>query len=191
MPRPLGTASPHGDVGDDSRPAAAAFASLLGPGRCLDRAGSRYPGRPLGRAALFRTRLGLDRQSQSEHVHSDRHRHRRCLPLQRGRHPLPTDLSGHVSRPRREVPVYFEAAPSSPPSCSWARCSSSAPGARRRAQSRRSSASPRRPHGGSCDDGREEDVAARPGAGRRSAPHPPGRKGAGRRRRRRGHEFGR
>jgi Cu+-exporting ATPase len=35
----------------------------------------------LGRLAVLRARLAVDRQSQPEHVHAHRHRHRRCLWL--------------------------------------------------------------------------------------------------------------
>ena len=38
-------------------------------------------GRALGRLAVLRARLGVDRQSQLEHVHADRHRRRRGVRL--------------------------------------------------------------------------------------------------------------
>ena len=40
---------------------------------------SRHPRRPLGRMALLPAFLDFARQSQPQHVHPDRHGHRRCL----------------------------------------------------------------------------------------------------------------
>ena len=51
----------------------------------LDRPRARDAGRVLGRLAVLRARLGVDRQPQPEHVHADRARRRRGLRLQRRR----------------------------------------------------------------------------------------------------------
>ena len=59
----------------------------------LDRAGARHAGGGLGRAALLRTGLGVDRQPLAQHVHADRAWRGRGLRVQRGRH----DRAGHLS----------------------------------------------------------------------------------------------
>ena len=54
---------------------------------------ARHAGRVLGRLAVLRARVGVDREPQPEHVHADRDGRRLGVPLQRGRH----DRAGHVS----------------------------------------------------------------------------------------------
>ncbi len=48
----------------------------------MDSVRSRDPGCPLGRMAILRTRMGVARQSQFEHVYADRPRHRHGVYLQ-------------------------------------------------------------------------------------------------------------
>ena len=55
----------------------------------------------MGGGSAVRPRLSLVRQPQPEHVHADRHRHRRGLRLQRVGHLRPGALPGGVSRSRR------------------------------------------------------------------------------------------
>ena len=77
----------------------------------LDPARARHAGRAVGGLAVLRARLALDRHAQSQHVHADRHGHRRRLALQRGR-----DACARASSRRPSAastarsPVYFEAA---------------------------------------------------------------------------------
>ena len=70
--------------------------------------------RPVGRLALLRARLAVGGQPQPEHVHADRARRVRRLPLQRGRNAASRDLPAFVpcgkaerspstSRPRRVI----------------------------------------------------------------------------------------
>ena len=76
----------------------------------LDRPGARDAGRVLVRLAVLRARVGLDRQSQPEHVHADRARRRRSRTA---------TASSRLSRPgcfppgswmHGDVPTYFDTA---------------------------------------------------------------------------------
>ena len=73
---------------------------------------SRHACSALVRLAVLSARLGLDRQSQHQYVHADRHGHRRGVCLQRCGNVVPADLfgifrsTGMGDRPD----VYFEAA---------------------------------------------------------------------------------
>ena len=98
--------------------------------------------------------------AQSQHVHADRHGHRRRLDLQRCRHAccpassrrpsaVMTARSRSISRPP----------PSSPCWCSWARCWNCARASGHRAPSGRCSTSRPRRRAASNADGGEEDVA--------------------------------
>ena len=55
------------------------------PQRDVLRNGAVHAGRPVGRMAVLRARLAVDRHAQPQHVHADRTRHRRRLLLQPGR----------------------------------------------------------------------------------------------------------
>ena len=81
-----------------------------GCARQLGRTGVVDAGGVLGRMAVFRARVALDRQPQSQHVHPDRARRRRRVFVQRHRHDrtrtLPANRSdawrgGHLLRHRR------------------------------------------------------------------------------------------
>ena len=62
---------------------------------------SRHARRAVGRLALLRARLAVAQDAQSQHVHPDRHGHRRCLGLQRrGRRPA-RSLPAGLPRTRR------------------------------------------------------------------------------------------
>ena len=68
-------------------------------------------GRAVGGLAVLRARLGLAQDPQPQHVHADRHGHRRGVGLQHRRHPrcracFPAAFRGMDGA----VPVYFEAA---------------------------------------------------------------------------------
>ena len=71
---------------------------------------ARDAGRALGRLAVLRARLGVDREPQPEHVHADRARRRRRVRLQRRRdaraRAVPASFRGHGG----SVAVYFEPA---------------------------------------------------------------------------------
>ena len=70
----------------------------------LDSTRARDAGRAVGGLAVLRAGMGLARQSQSQHVHPDRHGHGRRLDLQRGRdgraRPLPAGVPRHGRRGR-------------------------------------------------------------------------------------------
>ncbi len=76
----------------------------------LDPARARDAGRAVGRLAVLRARLAVAGHAQSQHVHADRHGHRRGLDLQRRRDAapglFPPAFRGHDGA----VAVYFEAA---------------------------------------------------------------------------------
>ena len=77
----------------------------------LGSAGAGHAGRPLGRLAVLRARLGLAREPQPQHVHPHRHRRRR-RPTVTVWSP-PSFLTSSRTRFRShggEVGVYFEAA---------------------------------------------------------------------------------
>ncbi len=128
---------------------------LSGRALAVDRARARDARRPLGRMAVFRPRLGLDRQPQPQHVHADRAGdwgRLRCTASSRRSSPA-------SSRPRSAATAARSRSTSRPPRssrrwCSSARCSSSAPGARRRAPSRHCSGSS--PEDGAADPRRRQ-----------------------------------
>ena len=90
------------------RPRAACLSAArhlhLGPVRAVDAGG------PVGRVAILSARLGIARQSPSEHVHLDRPRDRHSLPLQPSRHFRPGIFPAGLPDDGRQVSVYFEAA---------------------------------------------------------------------------------
>ena len=61
----------------------------------------RDAGRAVGRLAVLRARLAIAGHAQSQHVHADRHGHRRRLCLQPGRHVRAGNFPGRIPRPRR------------------------------------------------------------------------------------------
>ena len=73
----------------------------------LGRVGAGDAGGAVGRLAVLRTRLAVDRQPQSEHVHADRDRHRHGLSIQRDRNARAANFSGVVSRPGRRAGRVF------------------------------------------------------------------------------------
>ena len=77
----------------------------------LDSVRLRDAGGAVGRLAVLRARLAVAAHAQPQHVHADRHGHRRRLCLQRGRDLRARHFPGSLPRPwRRAVAVYFEAA---------------------------------------------------------------------------------
>ena len=80
---------------------AARAARFIAAATQLVSARSCHSGGALGRMAVLSARLGVHRQSQSKHVHADRHRSRHCVRLQSGRHAFPRRFSAIVPRPRR------------------------------------------------------------------------------------------
>ena len=64
----------------------------------------------VGRLAVLRARLAIARHAQSQHVHADRHGHRRRLCLQPGRHVRAGNFPASIPRPWRRAGLYFEAA---------------------------------------------------------------------------------
>ena len=141
----------------------AAACALLGHRRValgLDRARARDAGRPLGRMAVLRARLGVDRQPPPEHVHADRARRRRGVRATASSRPRPDSFptrsamhgAGRASTSRRRR--------SSSCWCCSARCWSCA----RAAETERGDPSAARP--------RAEDGAAHRSGRRRSATSP-------------------
>ena len=76
----------------------------------LDRVRARDAGRALGRLAVLRARLGVDRQPAPQHVHADRARRRRGVRLQRGRDARARTCFRDSFRMDGAVAVYFEPA---------------------------------------------------------------------------------
>ncbi len=100
------------------------------------------------------------RHAQSQHVHADRHGHRRRLRLQRRRDARARPVPGRV--PRRTTArsrSISRPPPSSPCWCCSARCWSCARASAPRARSARCSISRPRPRAASRDDGSDEEVA--------------------------------
>ena len=97
----------------------------------LDRPDLRDAGRLLGRLAVLRARLGVDREPAREHVHADCARRRRRVSVQRRRHARAAALSRRL--PRRTASSRPTSTPrwSSPCWCCSGRCSSCAPAAGR------------------------------------------------------------
>ncbi len=88
-------------------------------------AGPGHAGRAVGRRAVLRARVAVDRQPQPEHVHADRARRGRGLPVQRGRDAGARRLPAVVPHaPTAAWPSTSRPPRSSSCSCSWARCSS-------------------------------------------------------------------
>ena len=120
----------------------------------------RYPGRAVGRLALLRARLAVAQDPQSQHVHIDRHGHRRRLGLQRHRHPrCPASSRRPSAIMTARSPSTSKPPPSSPCSCSSARSSNYAPASGPPAPSAHSSISHPRPR-----------AASKPTAARRTSP---------------------
>ena len=141
--------------------------------------------RPVGGLAVLRAGLALARHAQPQHVHADRHGHRRGMALQRRRDARAGTLPGRVSRHGRRRRRLFRGRRG------HHRAGAARPGAgaaRPRIDRRRDprAARPRaqdrapRPPGRQRGGGR-----ARPGRGRRRLARAAGRARAGRRRRRR------
>jgi hypothetical protein len=61
----------------------------------------RHAGGPLGRLAVLRARMGIDRKSQPQHVHADRARHRDGVRLQRRWYTRAPAVPGLVPDPRK------------------------------------------------------------------------------------------
>ena len=78
--------------------------------KAVGAAGPVDSGGAVGRLAVLRTRLAVDRHAQPEHVHADRARHRGGVRLQRVRGALPRRAPARHSRHGGVPPVYFEAA---------------------------------------------------------------------------------
>ena len=77
----------------------------------LARTAARDSGRAVVRRAILPALLGIARESQPEHVHADRTRHRRRLFLQRHRRRVSADFSSsRCDLENGAIPVYFEAA---------------------------------------------------------------------------------
>ena len=76
----------------------------------MDSVRAIHAGRPVGGLAVFRTRLGVDRPPQPEHVQPDRVRHGLGLPLQSLCDLCAGPVPSRFSRDGRPVAVYFEAA---------------------------------------------------------------------------------
>ena len=120
---------------------------------------ARDAGRAVGRLAVLRARLAVAGEPQPEHVHADRHGHRRGVALQRGRDARARHLPGRVPRPRTaRWPSTSRRPRSSPSWCCSARCWSCARARARAAPSARCSTSRRRPRGRIAPDGAEEEV---------------------------------
>ena len=116
----------------------------------LCRAGAGNAGGAVGRMAVLRARRPVARHAQPQHVHADRHGHRRRLWLQ---HCRGARCPGFFPRrfTMRTAALRFISKP--PPSsrfwCCSARCWSCAPALRPRARSARSSRSRPKPRGAS------------------------------------------
>ena len=112
-----------------------------------------------GARPFFAARLGVARESQPEHVHADRARHRRGIRLQRGRAAVPERAPrgvphGHGGMP----PVYFEAAAVITTLVLLGQVLELRARSQTRARSARCSGSRPRRRVASRDDGSEEDV---------------------------------
>ena len=59
--------------------------------------------RAVVRVTIFPARLAIDRRAQSEHVHTDRFGHRRCIRVQRRRRSRPGNISARVSNRKRRT----------------------------------------------------------------------------------------
>ena len=68
-----------------------------------------HTGRGLGRLALLRAWLALDRQSKFQHVYAHRQWRRRRIHVQRRGNYVPGHFSGIILWAQRSVAVYFEA----------------------------------------------------------------------------------
>ena len=152
----------------------------------------RHAGGALGRVAVLRARLGVDRQPQPQHVHPDRPRHRRRLRLQPGRNAGAGPLSAVVPRARRAGrPSISRRRPSSP---RWS-CSGRCWSCRARSQTSGGDPRPARPRpqdrAPASSRRRRGGRAARPGPDRRPPAGAAGREGAGGRRRDRRPQRGR
>ena len=86
----------HGRAHAGPRPPAAAGHPGLG------RAGARHPRGAVGRLAVLRARLAVDRVALAQHVHPDRHRHRHGVALQHDRDGGARPLPARAAR-RRQV----------------------------------------------------------------------------------------
>ena len=93
------------NVRHDSRPARAAISSMRAIGWIELMLAT--PVVVWGGWPFFRARLGVARESQPEHVHADRARHRHGLHLQRDRSSLPADFPAIVSRDAWRSPGLF------------------------------------------------------------------------------------
>ena len=144
--------------------------AIIALGAMLKLAGARPrdAGRALGRLAVLRAGVGVDREPQPQHVHPDRPRHRRGLRVQRSS-PRCFPASSRVLPRRTEtVATYFEAAAVITDARAprpGARTARPEPAPER--ASRRCSASRRRPRALVRDDGDEDDVPAGARSGRR------------------------
>ena len=149
--------------------------------------------------AILPARLGVAGEPQPQHVHPDRARDRRRLPLQRGRHPRAGAFPGRLPRHGRHRSRSISRPPPSSPSwCCSARCWNCGRASRPAAPSAPCSTWRPRPPAASRDGRRRRGDPARRRAGRRSAARPPrrwragGRRGAGGQQRgRRNHGHGR
>ena len=161
-------------------------AALLDPIRAGDAGGA------LGRLALLRARLAVDRHAAPEHVHADRARHRRGVRLQRVRRPGPGRSSRIAMRHGGAPPVvlrgrggHHDARPARPGArAARAQRDVGAPSARCWGSRRRRRAA-------SATTAREEDVPLDRRPARRSPARASRREGAGRRRGAGGPERGR
>ena len=91
----------------DATDAGCAGRSLAGPDdRALAADGPRHAGRALGRLAVLRARLPLDRDRPPQHVHVDRHRHRGRLSLQPRCRAVSCAHPAPVSARRRRADVF-------------------------------------------------------------------------------------
>ena len=160
------------------------FGPLL-PGRPVEHRAIRLrdAGRAVGRLAVLRARLAVARHAQPQHVHADRHGHRRGLRLQRGRAARARPVSGRsfAATTARSRSI-SRRRPSSPCWCCSARCWSCARARRPRARSARCSQLAPKTARRVSDDGSDEDVALDARQRRRPAARAAGREGAGRRR---------
>ena len=111
---------------------------------------------------FFERAWALARQPQSQHVHADRHGHRRRLGLQRRRdrraRPLPAGVPRHGRRGRG---LFRGGGGRSPSSCCSARCSSCARANRPAARSGRCSTLRQRPRGASAPTAQTRKSASR------------------------------
>ena len=188
--RAVGAAAGDGDGRASRRPASMRWSS---PHRGLGAAGARRPRWCCGAAApFFRARLGVGGQPPPQHVHADRARHRRRLPLQPRRGARSRPLPGLVPRARgRASRSISRRRRSSRRWCCSGRCSNCARARRPAARSARCSTSRRRRARLVDDDGAEERRRARPWCAGPAPARAARREGAGRRRRHRGQQRGR